>query len=34
MERDDFIKAIAFNVVQGRVEAEDEGFDDGLEGQP
>jgi 5-methyltetrahydrofolate--homocysteine methyltransferase len=34
MERDEFIKAIAFNVVQGRVEAEDEGFDDGLEGQP
>ena len=34
MERDEFINAIAFNVVQGRVEAEDEGFDDGLEGQP
>lgn len=34
MERDELIKAIAFNVVQGRVEAEDEGFDDGLEGQP
>jgi 5-methyltetrahydrofolate--homocysteine methyltransferase len=34
MNRDEFIKAIAFNVVQGRVEAEDEGFDDGLEGQP
>ncbi len=34
METDEFIKAIAFNVVQGRVEAEDEGFDDGLEGQP
>ena len=34
MERDEFLKAIAFNVVQGRVEAEDEGFDDGLEGQP
>ena len=34
MEKDEFIKAIAFNVVQGRVEAEDEGFDDGLEGQP
>ena len=33
MERDELIKAIAFNVVQGRVEAEDEGFDDGLEGQ-
>jgi 5-methyltetrahydrofolate--homocysteine methyltransferase len=34
MKKDEFIKAIAFNVVQGRVEAEDEGFDDGLEGQP
>jgi 5-methyltetrahydrofolate--homocysteine methyltransferase len=34
MDRDEFIKAIAFNVVQGRVEAEDEGFEDGLEGQP
>ena len=34
MNRDEFIEAIAFNVVQGRVEAEDEGFDDGLEGQP
>jgi 5-methyltetrahydrofolate--homocysteine methyltransferase len=34
MNRDEFIKAIAFNVVQGRVETEDEGFDDGLEGQP
>jgi 5-methyltetrahydrofolate--homocysteine methyltransferase len=33
MDRDEFIKAIAFNVVQGRVETEDEGFDDGLEGQ-
>lgn len=34
MNRDECIEAIAFNVVQGRVEAEDEGFDDGLEGQP
>ena len=34
MQKNEFIKAIAFNVVQGRVEAEDEGFDDGLEGQP
>jgi 5-methyltetrahydrofolate--homocysteine methyltransferase len=34
MDRDEIIKAIAFNVIQGRVEAEDEGFDDGLEGQP
>ncbi|MBW1996737.1 MAG: corrinoid protein [Deltaproteobacteria bacterium] len=28
------LKKIAFNVIQGRVNAEDEGFDDGLEGQP
>lgn len=34
MERDEFLKAISFNVIQGRVEAEDEGFDEGLEGQP
>ena len=34
MDKQEFLKAIAFNVVQGRVEAEDEGFDDGLEGQP
>ena len=34
MDQHEFLKAIAFNVVQGRVEAEDEGFDDGLEGQP
>lgn len=28
------IEKIAFNVIQGRLEAEDEGFDEGLEGQP
>lgn len=28
------LEKIAFNVIQGRVEAEDEGFDEGLEGQP
>jgi len=34
MDTDELLKKIAFNVVQGRVEAEDEGFDVGLEGQP
>jgi 5-methyltetrahydrofolate--homocysteine methyltransferase len=34
MAKEELLKRIAFNVVQGRVEAEDEGFDDGLEGQP
>jgi 5-methyltetrahydrofolate--homocysteine methyltransferase len=34
MTTEELLKKIAFNVVQGRVEAEDEGFDDGLEGQP
>lgn len=28
------IKKIAFNVIQGRLEAEDEGFEEGMEGQP
>lgn len=28
------LEQIAINVVQGRVEAEDEGFDEGFEGQP
>jgi len=28
------IEKIAFNVIQGRLEADDEGFDEGLEGQP
>ena len=34
MSDNGLIEKIAFNVIQGRVEAEDEGFDEGLEGQP
>jgi 5-methyltetrahydrofolate--homocysteine methyltransferase len=34
MTNNDLVKRIAFNVLQGRVEAEDEGYDEGLEGQP
>ncbi len=34
MDKQVLLEKIAFNVVQGRVEAEDEGFDPGLEGQP
>lgn len=34
MEKQNLIQKIGFNVIQGRVEAEDEGFDEGLEGQP
>ena len=34
MEHREILEKLAFNVVQGRVEAEDEGFDTGLEGQP
>jgi 5-methyltetrahydrofolate--homocysteine methyltransferase len=34
MDNHELIEKIAFNIVQGRVEAEDEGFDEGLEGQP
>lgn len=34
MDTSELLEKIAFNVVQGRVEAEDEGFDLGLEGQP
>jgi 5-methyltetrahydrofolate--homocysteine methyltransferase len=34
MNEQELIKSIAFNVIQGRVTAEDEGFDEGLEGQP
>lgn len=30
----ELLEKIALNVVQGRVEAEDEGFDEGFEGQP
>jgi 5-methyltetrahydrofolate--homocysteine methyltransferase len=33
MEEKDILERISFNVIQGRVEAEDEGFDGGLEGQ-
>jgi len=34
MQKQGLLEKIAFNVIQGRVEAEDEGFDEGLEGQP
>lgn len=34
MDEHQLLEKIAFNVIQGRVEAEDEGFDEGLEGQP
>jgi 5-methyltetrahydrofolate--homocysteine methyltransferase len=34
MNEQELIQSIAFNVIQGRVTAEDEGFDEGLEGQP
>ena len=34
MNPSELLEKIAFNVIQGRVEAEDEGFDPGLEGQP
>ncbi len=34
MNKQEYLEKIAFNVVQGRVEAEDEGIDEGLEGQP
>lgn len=34
MEKAELLKEIAWNVVQGRIEAEDEGFDEGLEGKP
>jgi 5-methyltetrahydrofolate--homocysteine methyltransferase len=33
MQRKEIMERIALNVIQGRVEAEDEGFDEGLEGQ-
>jgi 5-methyltetrahydrofolate--homocysteine methyltransferase len=33
MQEKEILEKIAFNVIQGRVEAEDEGFDGGLEGQ-
>jgi 5-methyltetrahydrofolate--homocysteine methyltransferase len=34
MNEQEIIEKIAFNVIQGRVTADDEGYDDGLEGQP
>lgn len=34
MTTQELLENIAFNVIQGRVEAEDEGFDEGLEGRP
>jgi 5-methyltetrahydrofolate--homocysteine methyltransferase len=34
MNEQEIIDKIAFNVIQGRVTAEDEGYDEGLEGQP
>jgi 5-methyltetrahydrofolate--homocysteine methyltransferase len=34
MTENEVLEKIALNVVQGRVEAEDEGFDEGFEGQP
>jgi 5-methyltetrahydrofolate--homocysteine methyltransferase len=33
MNEQELIEKIAFNVIQGRVTAEDEGYDEGLEGQ-
>jgi len=33
MNEQEIIEKIAFNVIQGRVTAEDEGYDEGLEGQ-
>ncbi|MDO9528931.1 MAG: corrinoid protein [Syntrophales bacterium] len=34
MGKNELLEKIAFNVIQGRLEAEDEGFDEGLEGKP
>jgi 5-methyltetrahydrofolate--homocysteine methyltransferase len=34
MDKQEFVRKIEYNVIQGRVEAEDEGYDEGLEGQP
>lgn len=34
MKKEELPEKIAFNVIQGRVEADDEGVDEGLEGQP
>lgn len=34
MTENELVEKIAFNVIQGRVEAEDEGIEEGLEGRP
>jgi 5-methyltetrahydrofolate--homocysteine methyltransferase len=34
MNHSELIEQIAFNVIQGRVEAEDEGIEEGMEGEP
>ena len=34
MTTENILEQIAINVIQGRVEAEDEGFDEGFENQP
>ena len=34
MNQQELLDTIAFNVIQGRLESEDEGFDPGLEGRP
>ena len=34
MHKEELIEKISFNVIQGRVDKEDEGFEEGLEGQP
>ncbi len=34
MNEQEMISSIAYNVIQGRVAAEDEGYDEGLEGRP
>jgi 5-methyltetrahydrofolate--homocysteine methyltransferase len=34
MDTQQLLEKLAFNVIQGRVVAEDEGFDEGIEGQP
>ena len=34
MDTQQLLGKVAFNVIQGRVVAEDEGFDEGIEGQP
>jgi 5-methyltetrahydrofolate--homocysteine methyltransferase len=34
MDQQILLEKIAFNIIQGRLEAEDEGFDEGFEGKP